>query len=146
MRNREKNLVRSGENGKEYLCTEGRGGAYVCAMETHKDRGLVECKGGVHTSMTAERETNDGFKILTSHSLHLPLPPPPLGTLCMYIHTLTHRSAFPWGRAAWWGDRVKQSRRQAIGKHHVVVNDVVESWEHGPIVNPEQAVTLQQYV
>ena len=50
---------------------------YVCTMETHKDRGLVECKGGVHTSMTAERETNDGFKILTSHSLLLPLPPPP---------------------------------------------------------------------
>ena len=40
---------------------------------------------------------------------------------------------------------MKQSRRQAIGKHHVVVNDMAESWEHGPIVNPEQTVTLQQY-
>lgn len=35
VRNREKKLVRSGENGKEYLCTEGRGWhTYVCTMET----------------------------------------------------------------------------------------------------------------
>ena len=64
---------------------------YVCTMETHKDRGLVECKGGVHTSMTAERETNDGFKILTSHSLHLPLPPPPPPfRYFMHVHTYPH--------------------------------------------------------
>ena len=38
MRNREKNLVRSGENGKEYLCTEGRDVAYVCVYNGDTQR------------------------------------------------------------------------------------------------------------
>ena len=37
---------------------------------------------------------------------------------------------------------MKQSCWETVSKHHVVVNDVAECWEHGPIINPEQTVTL----
>ena len=65
-----------------------------------------------------------------------------------YIHVNTLKvsycSAFSGRRGSSWWNRDKESSWQSIGKHHIVVNDIVEAGEEGTIIYVEHSITLHQ--